>query len=104
MDMLSNGKKVYQAMFGNCINKRSFLIDANGTIRGEKWTNPTLDCNSYRSFWVSWMNGKIQLGKGLNRGQNVWMSTTDTYNGVRIDDLRLWSYYSLDKWQVRQGM
>ena len=104
VDMLSNGKKVYQAMFGHCSNLRSFLNDANDTTLGWKWTNPTLDCNNYRSFWVSWNDGKIQSGKGLNRGQNVWMSTVDTYNGVKIDDLRLRSYYSQNKWQVRQGM
>ncbi|VDI68844.1 Hypothetical predicted protein [Mytilus galloprovincialis] len=30
-----------------------------------------LDCNNFRQFWISWFNGKIRFGKGLNVDVNT---------------------------------
>jgi Farnesoic acid 0-methyl transferase len=37
-----------------------------------------LDLNNFNSFWISWINGIIQVGKGNAVGDGMFMSYNDT--------------------------
>ena len=37
-----------------------------------------LDINYFNSFWISWINGVIQVGKGTVVGNDMFMSYNDT--------------------------
>ena len=37
-----------------------------------------LDVNNFKSFWISWINGVIRVGKGNVVGNDMFLSYNDT--------------------------
>ena len=49
-----------------------YILCSKNGICSEIQTSPGVtNCNSFVWFWISWINGIISLGKGLQIGQNV---------------------------------
>ena len=61
-----------------------------------------LNCKEFVAFWVSWNQGNVQIGKGLSRNQDVYMSFTDA-NFAGIDDVSVGSYSAVAKWNIQIG-
>ena len=82
--------------FLNMISSYWYL---GGARMYKKYRTPyILSCNRYRSFWVSWKDGNIEVGKG-----NVYTETFMTWvppNPHRIQAISLNSYQEDMDWIV----
>ncbi|CAH1798336.1 unnamed protein product [Owenia fusiformis] len=56
-------------------NPKSVIRDANNEVTSSQGAR--LSCSEMRQFWVSWANGNIQVGEGLEIGENTFLSYRD---------------------------
>ncbi|XP_052101921.1 uncharacterized protein LOC127735695 [Mytilus californianus] len=67
------------------------------TINEERYR---LNCNEYRTFWVSWKEGKIKLGRGKQTGNDeiFWYTDNDPFVIREIGVINAWG--STGKWKI----
>ncbi|KAK3087897.1 hypothetical protein FSP39_012248 [Pinctada imbricata] len=68
------------------------------------WKNgKVLDCDEFLPFWVSWKNGDIQVGKGLKRFENMYLSWSDE-RFETVNDVKVKSYSQEGEWYFEQAI
>ena len=72
--------QMYEVIIGGWDNKKSAIRkEVQGTIMVEVEKDNVLDCNQYRSLWVSWYDGTIMMGEGVHVGESILLSWKDLY-------------------------
>ncbi|CAH1794507.1 unnamed protein product [Owenia fusiformis] len=71
-------KNTYEIVIGGWSGTKSVIRDARGGgVMAEAETLDIVTCEEFRSFWVSWKNGLIEVGKGKTHGVGRFMFWTD---------------------------
>ena len=73
-------------------------IDKGGPVSSNffkaTYSGPTLNCNEYRKFWITWENHNIKVGRGRQPGTDVIMQWKDLGPVVDVNYVALASYKS----------
>lgn len=97
--------KAYTIVLGAKQNRISKIIKGEQVLV-QVDTPDLVDCDETKYFWISWLNGVIEVGRGMRLRDRLFMSTppgTDTSN---LTALTIDSRYDNAHWQFRsiEGM
>jgi len=98
-------RSAYEIVIGALENKQISIKKAvNGIFEIVRYTtiSGSLHCNEFRRFWVSWVDGNLELGSGIT-GQDVLVSWTDSSEDYKpIQALSLASSIDSAQWSFQQ--
>jgi Farnesoic acid 0-methyl transferase len=70
--------RTYEVIIGGYGNQQSFIRDFESSTEVQKVPTPgIMDCNNYRTFWISWANHNIKAGRGAVVGEAAFLDWTD---------------------------
>lgn len=72
--MIDDVSHSYEVVIGGWDNSRSVIrATPHGDIEEEAETIGILDCDVYKTFWLSWAGGHIEVGTGAEVGSKRFM-------------------------------
>ncbi|CAG2232122.1 unnamed protein product [Mytilus edulis] len=98
---MSSKENYYEIAFGSDHNFKLRVRRLHQQVESYKLMHAgVLDCNEYKAFWISWINGSISIGKGVDRCQNEVLSWHDP-NSFSIKSIGVMTGYgSTGEWLV----
>ena len=70
--------KTYLVVIGSGANNDAIEIYSDGEVKYHQHFPCISECRHYRTFWVSWENGLINVGRGILMNVNLLASWQDT--------------------------
>ena len=78
----------YRITIGGENNMQSSIIRTDMGLEGRFDTPNILDCDAFKTFWLFWRDGKVQVGEGSTLGDNRIGELNDdamlNVNGISI--------------------
>ncbi|CAG2197389.1 unnamed protein product [Mytilus edulis] len=98
---MSSKENYYEIAFGSDHNFKLRIRRFHQQVESYKLMHAgVLDCYEYKAFWISWINGSISIGKGVDRCQNEVLSWHDP-NSFSIKSIGVMTGYgSTGEWLV----
>lgn len=72
-----NSKTVYRIVIGGFENTRS-IIERNKETKYTSFEKNLTSISDFRKFWLSWKSGSIEVGRGLDLNNSIFMGWSDT--------------------------
>jgi len=89
--------RTYEVIIGGNGNQNSFIRDRDSYNEVQRVDTPgIMDCNNYKTFWVSWENYRIVVGQGALIGQSSFLDWVDP-------EQRVFLGLTISTWDGSQG-